>query len=229
MEIVFTLLAKDVRDFEAQLLRMAPLCKIFQIDVQDGVYVPNKTLSVEDIRDSLIRLTHSHGTLLGGCVFDFHLQVADYLPSLEALRTIKSTVKIRYVLVHLNFSRPSLVDMGQLPICPTLNPEDHCTTETQFMGRPLMSFSAIQIMTIHPGPQGQAFMPKELEKIAYLRQSGYTGKLIIDGGVNATTIEYVSSLSLVYQPDIVCVGSYLSKAPDQEVGGRIEMLNDLVR
>ena len=84
-------------------------------------------------------------------------------------------------------------------------------------------------MTIHPGPQGQAFIPKQLESINELRISEYKGKIVVDGSMNPTSLQHILSLPSTYHPDIVCIGSYLSRAPDQEIGARIETLKALVK
>lgn len=236
MEIVFTLLAKDIQDFESQLIRIAPVCKVFQIDIQDGVYVPNTTLPSEKICDAVPHLIVSHSASLAGCTFDFHLQIADYSSSLEALHALNDVVPIRHVFVHTNFplsSQSSIenwsLKIENLSLCPALNPEDQCAKDALFVGRPLLSFPAIQIMTIHPGPQGQTFIPKQLDKIAYLRQQGYKGRVFIDGGVNPSTLQYILSLPPAYRPDTICVGSYLSRAPEQDFRERIEVLKTLVK
>jgi pentose-5-phosphate-3-epimerase len=159
--------------------------------------------------------------------------VHDYTSSLEAIHEIKKLVTVRYIFVHQNLTFPhsalSTQHSALTGICPTLNPEDPPIQSCMFLGKPLISFPAIQIMTIHPGPQGQAFIPKQLERINELRISGYKGKIVVDGSMNPTSLQHILSLPSTYHPDIVCIGSYLSRAPDQEIGARIETLKALVR
>ena len=236
MEIVTTLLTTSVQEFEAQFTRTLPFCTTFQIDIQDGLFVPSSTLSAEHVCATLNRLRVSLGELVEGCTFDFHLQVTDYLPSLSAIHAVASDIRIRYIFAHTNLplaSQPDIenwsLKIENLFLCPALNPEDRLTKDTLFVGRPLLSFPAIQIMTIHPGPQGQVFIPKQLERINELRNNGYKGKIVVDGSINPTSLKHILSLPSTYHPDIVCVGSYLSRAPNQEVGGRIEMMKELVK
>ncbi len=233
MEIVTTLLTTSVQEFETQFTRTVPFCTTFQIDIQDGLFVPSSTLSAEHVCATLNRLKVSRGELVEGCTFDFHLQVTDYLPSLSAIHAVASDIRIRYIFAHTNFALTTDLERGTWhselsAICPALNPEDRLTKDTLFVGRPLLSFPAIQIMTIHPGPQGQVFIPKQLERINELRNNGYKGKIVVDGSINPISLTHILSLPSTYHPDIVCIGSYLSRAPNQEVGGRIETLKTLV-
>jgi len=45
----------------------------------------------------------------------------------------------------------------------------------------------VVVMSVHPGFAGQAFMPEVLEKIAVLRDLGFSGHVELDGGVSPDT------------------------------------------
>lgn len=233
MEVVPTITTTAIETFEYLLFRFLPHGKTFQIDIQDGHFVPNKTFTAGDVLQFLQNLPPERLDVYKSAVFDFHLMVQGYGPSLEAISQIKRLVTVRYIFVHRNFILRDLALNIQHSvlggICPTLNPEDPPVQGATALGKPLLNFPAIQIMTIHPGPQGQAFIPKQLERINELRISGYKGKIVVDGSMNPTSLQYILSRSSTYHPDIACIGSYLSRAPDQEIGARIEILKALVK
>ena len=53
-----------------------------------------------------------------------------------------------------------------------------------------------------------------LKKINVLRKLGYAGEILIDGGINDQTISQIDKNQ--NKPDILCVGSYLTKETSKE-------------
>jgi pentose-5-phosphate-3-epimerase len=234
MEIVPTVTTTDIAAFDAFFSRLIPYCTTFQIDIQDGIFVPNTTFTADDVVQFLQKLPPERLSVYKSATFDFHLMVQDYTSSLAAIHEIQKFVPVRYIFVHQNF--PPIIklkienwNLEFNRVCPTLNPEDPpITPGGMFLGKPLINSPAIQVMTIHPGPQGQAFIPGQLERVNALRIEGYKGKVVVDGGIHLQSIQHILSLPATYHPDIFCVGSYLSRAPDQEIKARMETLKSLV-
>ncbi|MBO4377920.1 MAG: ribulose-phosphate 3-epimerase, partial [Clostridia bacterium] len=68
----------------------------------------------------------------------------------------------------------------------------------------------ILVMTVEPGFGGQKFMADMMPKISYLRRVGYTGNILVDGGVNAeTAVQCVESGA-----DTLIMGTALLKAQE---------------
>jgi pentose-5-phosphate-3-epimerase len=65
-------------------------------------------------------------------------------------------------------------------------------------------------MTVDPGKQGSPFLSLNLEKIAILRDEHFSEEILVDGGIDNLTFKQV--IKQKYLPDILCVGSYLTKA-----------------
>jgi pentose-5-phosphate-3-epimerase len=79
-------------------------------------------------------------------------------------------------------------------------------------------------MSVTPGVQGNPFFPETLVKIEQLRLLGYRNKIFLDGAVNDKTLLIINKLK--YKPDVICPGSFLTKAKDLEKN--VEYLNKLI-
>lgn len=73
-------------------------------------------------------------------------------------------------------------------------------------------------MTVHPGAQGTPFIPEMLTKINELRENGFMGDIILDGGINNETLPLI--LKNKHLPTAVCPGSYLH----EDTENRLNML-----
>ena len=98
-----------------------------------------------------------------------------------------------------------------------LNPEDDVAANWEI----IKQFNAVQIMTIHPGAQGRPFLPEMLNKIDQIRGLGFSGQIMLDGGINDKTLPLI--VSHPNKPDIVCPGSYFK----EEVASRLTLLKKI--
>ena len=208
MQTVPSILEKDINGLISQINKLSPYFPRFQIDIADGIFVPNKTVQIEEIKDSL-----NKDCLL----FDFHLMVKDYKKEIEKLEKLKKLIKINLILIHFSAIssrqwRDRISDFSPIPIGLTLNPQDQ--VDDLACKYNLNHIPFIQIMSVNPGFQGSPFLPETLNKIEQLRDKGYRKKIFLDGAVNEKTIPVI--LSKKYQPDFICPGSYLTKAKDLE-------------
>lgn len=209
MQTIPSLLEKSSEDLIFQINKLSPYFKRFQIDIADGIFVSNKTVQIEEIKDSLIKDCLNKGSLS----FDFHLMVKDYQTEIKKLEELKKLIKINLILIHFstisNFDIP-ISDLSTIPIGLTLNPEDQVANLTRHYA--LDTIHSIQIMSVNPGVQGNPFLPETLIKIEQLRVLGYRKEIFLDGAVNEKTIPVI--LAKKFQPDFICPGSYLTKAKD---------------
>ena len=70
----------------------------------------------------------------------------------------------------------------------------------------------INIMAIHPGKQGQPFLPENLDKVKQLKESGFLGDIEVDGGVEESNIKLVARSGA----DVAVVGHAIVKAENPE-------------
>jgi len=213
MKTVPTLLTTTNEEFVKQIELFQKYYSRLQLDIADGILVPNKTTQIEDIA-SLIR--EERIIIDKKTVFDFHLMVKDFDKELEKIARLQELqVHVNVALVNAALT-PHLAKLAEsytfsigLDVSPTVEVADLARQYN------LGSVSAIQIMTVTPGFQGSPFLPEMLNKITQLREQDYSGEILIDGGVNSMTIPVIQSSP--NPPDVICIGSYLTKA-----GGELE-------
>ncbi len=221
--IVFPAILEDTPErLFLQISRLLTYYSHFQIDIIDGVYVPNKTVQIEEI----LKTVFIKNSLFQDATFEFHLMVKDYEKDIEKLLELKKFLNIETVLIHASLSpnlsllttRYSLFSFGLV-----LNSED--SVETIKINYDLEKVPLIQIMSIRPGAQGNPFIPESLKKIEQLRNTNYRNKIALDGGINDKTIPLI--LSQKFLPDILCPGSFLTK--EENLEKKISYLRSLFR
>jgi len=222
MLTVPSILEKDCSSLFYQINKLGHYFKRFQIDIADGIFVPNKTLSIEGLASSL---NESNKSTMKEYVFDFHLMVKDYEAEIKKVEALKKIVKVNLILIHYsaidNYSS-NISNLSDIPIGISLNPED----EVKDLGSHynLNNVPFLQIMSVVPGVQGNPFIPDTLNKIEQLRLIGYKGKIFLDGAVNDITIRQINKKQ--FKPDVICPGSYLTKAVNLEE--RVKFLVSLI-
>jgi len=222
MQTVPSILEKNSQDLFFQIDRLSKYFPRFQIDIADSIFVPNKTVQIEEI------ITFMEGSVktdpYKNLSFDFHLMVKDYEKEIGKLERLRNLLKINYIFIHfsaiINY-RLAISNFFSIPIGLTLNPQDQVDNLTSYY--PLNTIPYLQIMSVNPGFQGSPFLPETLTKVERLRQLGYRKEIFLDGAVNEKTIPII--LSKKYQPDFICPGSYLTKTKTLEEN--VEYLNKL--
>ncbi len=204
MNIYPSILEDNLERFTAQFTKLSPFFTHFQIDIADGIFVPHKTVQIEE-------LTEWSKTVDTNKTFEFHLMVADAQMEIEKIKNLSSNITITQVLI------PIQPLTSTLPLGVVLNPEDQVMTNLDT----IKLFNTAQIMTVHPGAQGTPFMLEMLTKINELRDNGFTGDIILDGGINNETLPII--LNNKHVPTAVCPGSYLH----EDTENRLKILQNI--
>jgi len=206
MQIVPTLLNQSITEFDLQLKTLSRYFNYFQIDIADGELVANRTLQLED----LLIFFNQYPLKENQLGFDFHLMVKDIGPEIRKIEQLKKIIPVRYLLLHL---ASLAIDQNiTLPYGLVLNPNDQIVDLKERYN--LAQIPAIQIMTVIPGFQGGEFIPNTLNKIEQLRYLGYRNLILLDGGINEKSLKLI--LERQNKPDILCIGSYLTKLDQLE-------------
>lgn len=213
MQITPTVDAMTSEEFEEQMILMCRVSDRVQIDMADGVLVKSKTVPL----DYISAFCEEHEGQFANNTFDFHLMVSEWENMVSDLNEVRSIIHINLVLVHQAVFRRNTSNF--FPIGLVLSPEDMAEREL------FKHVPAVQIMTVKPGPQGSPFLPENLSKIADLRNSGYKGEILVDGGINETTLPLVLKQPVL--PDVLCIGSQLTKSPAPQE--EFKRLTDMIR
>ncbi len=245
MKLIPAPLSTNRDECKAQFSMLLPHFSHFQIDIQDGIYVPNKTIGLNDYLEVLHEvIVDTHTSVIPGSsrnldpgirrddnqvVVDIHLMLSDYNKTLEWIRLYfldpsirRDDIALRCVFVHTNFSHILLEQYKDLPLAMTFSPPDNPQDWTDY----LHASKYAQVMTIYPGPQGQTFMPEMLAKIGQIHEINRHIQVCIDGAVNEVSYPIIKSSSSLCIPDELAVGSYFSKANPEDVASRIRKLSD---
>lgn len=187
-----------------------------QIDLMDNKFVQNKSIGPEII---------AKYTLESSLKIEAHLMVEDPKTWIRELIKINS---IKRIIFHIEIEKDieGIVDMVKkqgLEVGLAINPETSVSTLEPFLG----NVDVILIMGVHPGFQGQEFIPESINRIkefSHLRsKNNGEFKIEIDGGITEENIKKVVEAGA----DIAIVGSGLFKYANLEEG--LRKIQEIIR
>lgn len=152
-------------------------------DVMDGMFVENKCLSVDVVRD----IRNNTNMLL-----DVHLMVINPLKQVKGWSKIKPNI----ITVHLESCKNTelksiikYIKSKQILVGVSIKPNTDIEKLTPYLD----DIDLVLIMSVEPGKSGQTFIPDSLEKIKDLRSLIGNRDIIIevDGGINLETYKSV--------------------------------------
>ncbi len=198
-QLVPGILAKNYISFKKQWSKVAPYFDYIQIDIVDGIFVPEKNnIDPQKIK----KLTRQHKLEIHLIVKD----VANYLSPWLKLRNVKKIVwhyeaepEVKAIHCLNQYIKNQKIQTGL-----SLNPH----TPLAKIKNILPEFSTIQIMSVYPGRQGQNFQKSALRKIQFLRKKYPRLNIEIDGGVNDKNLSQIKKAGA----NLFVLGSYLQTA-----------------
>ncbi len=215
MKIYPSLLEYSADALEKRIQECEGLFPYIQIDCVDRSFSDKPTIELEDIIEVLEKFPET--------AFELHLMIEH--PE-EVLEYLTEYDMVHRAIIHLKSYRQSLLNRGtdlrlvqwpfQLGI--SISPEDSFETYETLVEH----FPVVQIMTVQPGSQGTPFIESQLSHIAHLREHGYMGEIILDGGINEESM--VKIVAHKHLPTAVCPGSYFG----ENVKARLATLINLV-
>lgn len=176
-----------------------PVADTVHIDIADGIFVDSVTATLQELYDAQ---AHEAGIAL-----EFHLMVVNPLEHMELCQKLKA----RRVFWHYEAARDSKAMVKELRRFAfkkgiAVNPE----TELAAIENDCGCFDAVQVMGVHPGRQGEAFLPATLERVRQLRLRFPRLPILVDGGVNAGNLRTIVAAGA----DEAAVGSAIFSAED---------------
>ena len=181
IEIIPSFLVQSEKEFTKKYTALKDSVDMIQVDIADGLFVPNTTWANPDVIKKIVNLD-----------IELHLMVSDPLEELKKWQTVEQVKRIfvHYESTDLAEIMPTLHAYGW-DIGIVLNPQTKSSVLEPFIDE----IKAVMFMGVVPGKQGQPFIPEVLDKIKLFRLQHPEIFISIDGAVNNTTL-----------PDIVETG-----------------------
>jgi len=192
IEIIPSIFVSDQQTFERQLKSVEGAVNMVQLDIADGVFVPATTWADPDTVKNFAEIELQ---------IELHLMVAHPLEEIEKWIDVPQVVKVLapvettddlhavIELIHGNGWDAGLV----------INPD----TPAEALDPYLDEIEGVMFMGVHPGQQGQSYIPETTERIANFVKKD-TGIFVeLDGAVNMQTLPEIITTGL----DAICPGS----------------------
>jgi D-allulose-6-phosphate 3-epimerase len=191
-----SLMCMDISKFEEQINCLNQQVDYYHIDIMDGHYVNNMTLS-----PWFIEQLKNHTTI----PLDAHLMVTNPINYVDQLLALGVEV-ISIHAEHLNghaFRLSEKINQHKKKMGVVLNPETPLNLITDY----LHLVDIVTVMTVDPGFAGQTFISESLDKVrklkAYREEQNLKFEIQIDGSCNEKT--YCKMIEA--GADILIVGS----------------------
>ncbi|MEM4633643.1 MAG: hypothetical protein QW275_00645 [Candidatus Anstonellaceae archaeon] len=186
IQIVPAILAKTKEEFEEKVRMVAPYVSRVQIDVMDGIFVPNQTLNIDKI-----------GKLPKDLVVEYHLMVenpmeyvrkigkknAIYEMHIESFTKVggrggKGDIKAKAEEIFEALREVRKIG-GKAGLA--LSPDTPANEVEQF----LPELEIVLVMTVYPGFSGQKYLSRMESKMRWLANQGACVE--VDGGIEVGT------------------------------------------
>ncbi|HII72375.1 TPA: ribulose-phosphate 3-epimerase [Candidatus Woesearchaeota archaeon] len=181
IEIIPAILAHSKSQLKEELALFSPLFSTAQLDIMDGRFVGNKTITASAFKGLRPKMK-----------FEVHLMVKDPLKHAKAFSRMKYVKRILFhyeackddqeILDVISFCRKNKLEVGL-----AINP----STDVDKILHLLPLLDAVLVMGVTPGWSGQRFRPTTLKRLSQLRRLDKKVKLQFDGGVNRKTIKAI--------------------------------------
>lgn len=181
LEVIPAILSKTSQDLMSKINAVLPYVNFIQLDIMDGIFVPNKTVGLDDLKN------------IPKAKYEFHWMVKDPINWL-----------IHFPGDHLHLIHVETIDSssfekilsqikkqgGRLGLA--INPETPLTNLLPYLNnsKKLSEVRDVLIMTVHPGFSGQKYIFEMESKLKTLRSLYPNINIEVDGGVNLETIHH---------------------------------------
>ncbi|HSR89150.1 MAG TPA: hypothetical protein VLK22_01970 [Candidatus Udaeobacter sp.] len=177
--IVPAILTDNFANFKEQLAKLSEHYSSVQIDVLDGIFLPNKTfLERTELND-----------INSEAYFELHLMVRDPLAELAKWKEVESVTSAVFHIESEVDPEECIKNIRQnnWHVGIALDPETPIAKIMPYANL----VDEILFMTVHPGEQGAPFTPEVLTKIKEFKKLGLNVICSADGGINENTIKSV--------------------------------------
>lgn len=195
MQIIPSILVQSETEFLTQINAIKESLDMIQLDIADGVFVPNTTWA-----DPAVVLQIDQD-------IDVELHLMVHNPIAE-LKKWKEVPQVKRILFHYESHDNVLEVINTIQSCGweasmVLNPDTDISVVEEYADK----LYGVMLMGVVPGFQGQAFIPETTERLKRLRSTYPDLFIELDGGVNMETLPQIVPTGI----HAVCPGSAISK------------------
>ena len=176
-------------------------CDYIHVDVMDGIFVSNKTIDIDSIKDILLKSNKK---------LDIHLMVKDIKFYVDKY----SKLNPEYITIHIEASDNIIDDIEYIKnkgikVGLSLNPNTIVDNIKPYLNM----IDMVLVMSVEPGLGGQKFIENSIDKINLLnsirKDSQLTYLVSVDGGINSTNAKLCHT-------DILVSGNYITSSDDYQ-------------
>lgn len=203
LQVIPAILEQSWEEIQKKVELIKPYVQTVQLDVMDGVFVPNTTYNETEKLQSLD--------------IDLELHLMIEKPELTISKWMLPNAS--RVIVHFEAADNLRLVIDQIrkagkEVGVAINPE----TTTYALKEYLPEIDLVLVMGVNPGFSGQSFQRDVLEKIKELRQLKPELQIAVDGGVDATTRDQIEAAGA----DMISAASAIWKSED--IGEAVKQL-----
>lgn len=200
LKLIPDILEQEIDKVAQKLPQVAEVSDMVHIDIMDGIMVDNTTIDIGQLFDLEIP---------ENLKIDMHLMVEypiEYLGDCHQIKVYRVFAQVEKMHSQADFIEKS-IELGMKP-CVAL---DLYTPIEAIEEESFEKIDGILIMSVKAGWSGQSFNDSVISKIKALRDRGFSGHILMDGGMNAETICPCAEAGA----DEFAVNSYFWNAPDK--------------
>ena len=174
----------------------------FNIDIMDGIFVPNKTWKYEEIKSYLSDTKKPK---------DVHLMVNNPKKYIKQYISLKpEIITFHYEATNNPLELIKYIQKYKIKAGISIKPN----TKVEALKDILEYVDLVLVMSVEPGAGGQSYIENSTNKINELKdlkeKNKYNYLIEVDGGINDTTKEKAQNA------DILVVGSFITKGNYKE-------------
>ena len=192
MKRVFpSVMAKNQRELDGMLDNLAGVAQYLHLDVADGKFVPSKSLWFPFRLSSKFKyIAHLMVKEPEKWIKKYGEKVESYIVQVEAVKNIADYI--------------SKTKKKKKSVAFALNPE----TKVSSIKKYLKDIDHVLILTVNPGFYGGKYLKTPLKKISEIKKENPKVKIIVDGGMNPSTVKGAVRAGA----DYIVSGSFITKA-----------------
>ncbi len=181
IQIIPAILVKSKAEYQKRLRQVQELVKTVQVDIMDGLLVPNKTVQLKELIDTKTNLN-----------LEIQLMVKNPFDYLEDCKRLGAQLVIfHYESLKSDYEILRFIREARsyrLKVAIAINPQT--SAQKIFPYIPLVD--QVLVMTVNPGFGSQKLIPSTLKKIEEIRKKYKNIDIEVDGGINQETAPLVT-------------------------------------